>query len=282
MADDRPCLISTQRVTPAFTRKTGPKCKKPWFSTLRRGCPLCGVGAPGSTPDSKWPAVRSAHAQRSQAAVHGRHSRVRQTTYRSAMDGLVAGPVATALVSLVFAWLVGNTLLARLERDKKLTERDIAALNTYYDLYGEFFATWKEWSASAKDEEAWRHALTRAAGVEGKYESLLVMMCSSRVLSEQDAEALGAFRQALQQLRGAVKRRENLEWWASEIDEYLSFKTLAARVADLLQPRTIGWAGRAPKRPDPATASRSLVEVTSNKYEARWVEVAMALGEETV
>ena len=79
---------------------------------------------------------------------------------------------AVAAFSLTLAWLVGNTLAARLEREKKLTERDVAALTSFQEIYGEFYSVWKEWGNSARDPATATRLLALAARVEGKYEAL--------------------------------------------------------------------------------------------------------------
>lgn len=187
--------------------------------------------------------------------------------------------VTGAAFSVGLAWLVGNTLAARLEREKKLTERDVNALTTFQELYGTFFAVWKEWGNSQRDEATAARLLTAAAGVEGRYEALLVLLCSERTLRERDRLALGALRQGLQQLREAIKVRGNVDWWSSEDRSYRALKCLTAQVAVLLRPRAMGWAGRAPRRPDADEAARAFMDVTVNTFESNWVEVGESLAQ---
>ena len=181
-------------------------------------------------------------------------------------------------LSLLVTWLVGNTLTARLEREKKLTERDVAALSTFQELYGEFFATWKTWGNSARDDETTNRLLPLASKLEGRYEALLVMVCSDRILSDADTLALGAMRQGFQQLREAMKQRKNVDWWSSEDESYRAFKLLATHVAVLLRPRTMRWAGQSPDRPSAARATEALLVATSNQFEISWVKVARSLA----
>ena len=185
---------------------------------------------------------------------------------------------AVAAFSLTLAWLVGNTLAARLEREKKLTERDVAALTSFQEIYGEFYSVWKEWGNSARDPATATRLLALAARVEGKYEALLVMLCGDRVLSLADRRALGALRQGIQQLRDAIKAREYLDWWSSDDARYRAFKTLTAHVAVILRPRVMRWAGQAPARPSAVEASEALLAVTSNAFEETWVAVAESMG----
>ncbi len=194
-----------------------------------------------------------------------------------AMDNSIFVVLFSLAMSLLVGWLVGNTLTARLEREK-LTERDVAALSTFQELYGEFFSTWKMWGNSALADKTRDQLLSLAAKLEGRYEALLVMVCSDRLLSDDDTRALGAMRQGLQQLREAIKQRRNIDWWSSEDESYRAFKLLAIHVAVLLRPRTMRWAGRSPDRPNAAVATESLRAVTSNEFEHSWVKVAQSLA----
>lgn len=183
-----------------------------------------------------------------------------------------------AAISLSLAWLVGNTLAARLEREKKFTERDVAALTAFQELYGEFFALWKEWGNSPKDSASVARLLPGAAKVEGRYEALLVMLCADRVLSDDDRRALGALRQGLQQLREAIKKEENVDWWSPDDRHYRALKWLTAHAAVLLRPRAMGWAGQAPSRPTATDAAGALLAVTSNDFKGSWADTAYSLG----
>ena len=193
------------------------------------------------------------------------------------MPTQIAVLLAAAALSLAVAWLVGNTLAARLEREKKLTERDVNALTTFQELYGTFFAVWKEWGNSSHDDAVAARLLPAAAGVEGRYEALLVLLCSERSLGEEDRLVLGALRQGLQQLREAIKAGQDINWWSSENQSYRALKALTAHVAVLLRPRAMGWAGRAPHRPNPNEATQAFMAVTANKFEASWVEIGESL-----
>jgi hypothetical protein len=161
-----------------------------------------------------------------------------------------------------------------------MTERDVNALTTFQEVYGLFFAAWKEWGNSLHDEETSARLLPAAAGVEGRYEALLILVCSERRLSERDRLALGALRQGFQQLREAIKRRDNVQWWSANDESYRALKSLTAYVAVLLRPRAMGWAGRAPSRPEASEAAEAFLAVTANTFEANWVEVGASLNRE--
>ncbi len=165
-------------------------------------------------------------------------------------------------------------------REKKLTERDVAALTAFQEIYGEFFSTWKVWENSECDDTVADRLLPMTATLEGRYEALLVMLCSDRILSDDDTRVLGAMRQGLQQLRNAIEDRTYLAWWSSEAESYRSLKLLASHVAVLLRPRVIGWAGRSPDRPNATAATRALWAATSNEFEVSWVKAAQSLDPE--
>src|SRR5258708_22594696 len=84
-------------------------------------------------------------------------------------------------------------------------ESDLAAVATFYRLYGEFFATWKLWSAykdsevgiGVPDNPRWL-LLERAEVAESGFEALLVKLASARILNTTDEDMLGGFREGYQ------------------------------------------------------------------------------------
>lgn len=182
-----------------------------------------------------------------------------------------------AVLSVSFVWLVGNTLAARLEREKKVTERDSAALTSFQETYGKFFSAWKQWSASDKGRDAKTKLLAEAAEIEGRFEALLVMVCSERCLTGKERDILGAMRQGFQQLREAIKLGQNVEWRGAEVTPYVAFKSLSVYVAVMLSPRVVGWAGRSPRRPTAAEAASAILHVTANRFEYSWADIGKAL-----
>jgi hypothetical protein len=182
------------------------------------------------------------------------------------LDGAI-GPLATA----VLAYLVGNRLTAYWTLRQKQRELTLAASAEFFRLYGEFFASWKIWSRAVAEAEngvsetrRWK-VLERAAEAEGHVESLLVKMASERQLSNRDVEVLGKFRQAYQQLRKSIKRKDELNWGISTHREYIAFKRLATLTARLI-------VSRESRRPRADEAERSLVGITSNYWETRWTD----------
>src|SRR4051794_27917924 len=94
---------------------------------------------------------------------------------------VVAGCVVATFVGL-FAWVVTGRLARNYEARKARRDRDLAAAEELYEVYGQFFATWKAWeymrgrkprSRGSVGAEARADLLAQAARCEGLYESLL-------------------------------------------------------------------------------------------------------------
>src|SRR6266849_7158940 len=118
----------------------------------------------------------------------------------------------TTLFGAGLVWLVGTQVSYFWDERRRRRESDLTALATFYRLYGDFFTTWKLWSAhrrhgnkiSAPDHLQWS-LLERAETAEGGFESLLVKLASERKLSEDDKLLLGSFREAYQMLREQIR-----------------------------------------------------------------------------
>jgi hypothetical protein len=170
-------------------------------------------------------------------------------------------PVVAAVVSVVLtatlAWFIGTRITYGWDEVKRQRESDLAALKSFYECYGKFFAAWKTWevyvkaSASknrafpATDPTAWT-LLRDAEAAEGGFESILVKLASEYATSEQDRLLLASFRQGAQSLREAMRRGESLSWKAQptsidrpenperrrlEYRKYRAFKALCEYVA---------------------------------------------------
>ncbi|MEU7004492.1 hypothetical protein [Nonomuraea sp. NPDC046570] len=193
-----------------------------------------------------------------------------------------------ALVTLTLGWLVGNRLTARWDERKKRRELDLLALGVFYDIYGQFFAIWKLWSAiptgMSDAEEFRRGLLERAAEIEGRLESLLVRIATERKLSDRDGILLGCFRQAVQGLRESIRDSVPLrsrvfrvsdqklvtwEWAGSEDPPYVAFKALAAFVGELLTKRH--------QAVESTAVSSAIRKITSNRLERMWLEETFKL-----
>lgn len=152
----------------------------------------------------------------------------------------------TAIVGSLLAWFVGNQVTYRWDERKRRRESDLAALSTFYESYGKWFATWKLWDASKRfprttsppQDVKWR-LLERASEVEGALEALLVKLASERSLNQDDRLQLACFRESYQCLRERIREDKPLGWLATgesqEAREYRAFKGLSEYVAYLLE-----------------------------------------------
>jgi hypothetical protein len=200
---------------------------------------------------------------------------------------LLKGAIALSVpvLSAVLLYFVGRYLSDRYQEQKKRAELSLLqasqsaqkqrelqleAAARFYELYGEFFAVWKEWAAKAgkvMPAAAQRFRLDlyrRACVAEGHMEALLVRVVTEFSLDHDDVQTLGRFRQAYQTLREAIRADRDLGWDSSAHPGYAAFKRLAATVASLLARRTI------PELPAPGESAAALAEVTDNKWESGW------------
>lgn len=203
----------------------------------------------------------------------------------------------TAVVGSLLAWVVGTQVTYLWDDQKRRRESDLAAVATFYRLYGEFFATWKLWSAY-KDKQGrlkpeadlrWT-LLERAEVAESGFEALLVKLASERRLSADDEQMLGCFREGYQTLRESIEADAKLPWKASDspdsakhksFAEYRAFKALAQYVAQLLAvPPKRDLLARmrtpTPPQPDVATAIESFQRITQRNQFAngKWRDLA--------
>jgi hypothetical protein len=191
---------------------------------------------------------------------------------------------AAPVLTLGLAWLVGNSLTTRWDTVKKQAELDLAAMEQFYKIYGEFFAVWKLWEDAIQRNGGKRNELfERIAAAEAQLEALIVRISCQRALTQDEIHIIGAFRQAYQTLRKCMKHGQSLSadhgWNASNAAPYAAFKGLAASVAVLLRPEQISvW--KMPSAPTQSAlmAAQSLRALTSNAYEP-WV---LPTGQEVV
>lgn len=182
-----------------------------------------------------------------------------------------------ALLGLSGGWFIGNKLGLLWSLRQKKRELELTALNRLYELYGEFFAIWKLWDQSWKTDgkaplpdQRWA-LLMRACAVEGAVEAFLLKLTTERPLDDDQLQLLGRFRQAFQILRERIRSNSRLHWGSSvpnEFPEYATFKHLTYRVACLLFDSPAILTRGTP--PD----SLSMLKVTSNYWEANWVDDA--------
>ena len=186
----------------------------------------------------------------------------------------------TAATTLALGWLVGLRLTDRWKQVKQRWELDLATVNDFYKLYGEFFCIWKLWNAHTRHlvmvktvpaDLQWQ-LLERASDAEGRIEAVLVKLAVERKLLPADEHVLGSFREAYQTLRETIRAGKDLGWHGSEHPEYLAFKGLATYVATLLP--------SARKRDAaPATRAAVLQRITTHAYRRpEWQRLAQRYG----
>jgi hypothetical protein len=181
--------------------------------------------------------------------------------------------IVVAVVTLSFGWLVGQRLTVYWAIRQKRRELELSAVNEFYKLYGEFFTVWKLWSyyldsikfaLTLPDATRWE-LLQRASAAEGALESVFVKLSSERVLSAEDTEVLGKFRQAYQRLRESIRNNKHLDWSSQTDPEYLSFKRLAHLTACLI------LSDDQPRQETKNQTADSLEKITANVWENSWV-----------
>ena len=182
----------------------------------------------------------------------------------------IPGATLTAFGALL-ALVVGKRVAAYWAFREKRRELELATLNSFYGLYGEFFCLWKVWNQHfANKPESddvgttkWS-ILERASRAESQLESILVKVASERSLSEQDIEKLGLFRQAFQTIRSNIRDSKPIEWSTSDHPKYQSFKRLACFVSRMLL-SNVSYS-----EPSAEVAADQLSRITCNEHEARW------------
>lgn len=191
--------------------------------------------------------------------------------------------LGVALLTLGLGWLLGNGIASRWEEVKERRALELAALERFYQLYGEFYALWKLWSIHKSptylsDYErdpstVWR-LLERAAEVEGGFESILVRLTQERRLDATDVQELARFREGYQCLRESIREDKALDWKANPskgepAHKYGEFKRLASHVAHLLS-HTSRRIIRPPDLPFPSEATNALAGATSVEFRGEW------------
>ncbi len=203
----------------------------------------------------------------------------RRVEWWRVLENIVSGSVV-ALVVAAIAWFGTGKLVRRQEARRARHQRDLAAAEELYAVYGSFFSVWKSWeyvrgrdetSAAPVDDPVRRGLLAQAAEVEGRYESLLVRMSLERRLSHEQRKVLWALRFGIKELRGAIRAGRPLGWWRTDDPRkpgvhaghlrYLAFKQLTTAVAGILVDDT-----RGPVTPSPAERAQALSEITATYF----------------
>ena len=193
--------------------------------------------------------------------------------------------IAKILLPVLLAATLGQWLAVSWQSSRQAREQDLTTAATFYGLYGRFFAIWKKWREAdyaTTDHEAVRHLLDQATTVEGEMEALLARVVSERCLSLTELDRLGAFRQAFQRLRESIAGDDESvsEWKCSWHTHYVAMKALTADVTSLVATPRTDRLGLRVRRPAPIDAKRSLLAITSNYYEARWIKIGLEAAEQ--
>lgn len=184
-----------------------------------------------------------------------------------------APTAAITLGTLILGWLVTTRVSDRWDKLKARRERDLRSLDAFYELYGRFFATWKLWEVAYRERDSAmfsdrrQELLREAASAEGELDALWVRVTSERVLSSNDIELLGCYRQAFQRLRESIREDVPLVWGKSNHQEYVAFKMLSSTVAGLLSRAS------SLELPERSEAAAALDRITHNTFEGKWREL---------
>ena len=197
--------------------------------------------------------------------------------------------VTVAFFAASLAAVLGPWIASRWNYYLKQRELDLAAVEQFFLLYGEFYAVWKLWQSAldaAKKghrevpDEIRNELLQRASDAEGNYQALLAKMCIERRLEAPDFEILARFREAQQCLRESIERGtklrtknsdDDMRWRASQDGPgwgvaYAGFKTLSVRVGVIVtERRRVSWHHRAV-----APATTALQQSTRRAYADSW------------
>ncbi|WP_343973759.1 hypothetical protein [Kribbella koreensis] len=179
------------------------------------------------------------------------------------------------LTTLGAGWFITTRITDHWDQVKKNRELNLTAARDFQRLYGEAIAIWKTWNAMkgshtapfTQPENAKWDCLLRATAMEGEVESLLAKVAAERVLGDDDIAILGALRQAFKSLRRAIRADEPVQWRSDDVQQYATFKSLAAAMSVLL-------ASKSPtkNRPDATTAARAFQQITANHHEDEWFD----------
>src|ERR1700752_3043255 len=138
---------------------------------------------------------------------------------QESLELLKAGlSLSVALITLAVGWFVGQRFTVKWNLFQKRRETDIANVQQFHSLYGEFKELSKLWRVIKRNKDSsleipsairWL-LLARACAVESKNETIIVKLATERCLSKDDMTKLGLFRQALQKLRESIRDDEEV------------------------------------------------------------------------
>lgn len=180
--------------------------------------------------------------------------------------------IVMPLMVLIGGWLFGLRISTKWAIRQKQKELNLSARNDFYRLYGEFFSVWKLWHyykrnpekiGSEQSGKARWELLSRACAAEAGIEALLLRLVGERMLSIEEVELLGKFRQAYHTLRERIREDQLIPWDSSDRPGYIAFKRYSCRVAELID--------REPSAQPAIIAQERFIELTDNKWENNWI-----------
>lgn len=203
--------------------------------------------------------------------------------------------IGQSIVTLGLTWIVGQRIVVYWEARKKQREIDLATSGQFQQLYGETKQLNKLYRTYAKNPNgreypndiSW-HFVQLASDVESKVEALIVKLATERYLAPVDVEALGLFRQSIQQVRSDIRDHKERTFIGQE-PGYTIFNELACDVAHII---ANGKFCDELTKSDARTNLRSIAQFGSKALEARatehiklskaeWAEVVVAEGQAT-
>jgi hypothetical protein len=181
---------------------------------------------------------------------------------------------AKALIGFSFVAVLGGAAGLVWGAVKHQHELDLAAVQRFRKLYGEWFATWKGWEEAlqkghgVEGDPVRDQLLNRATNVEGGFEVLTLKIATERHLSDAQLRHLGRFREGYQQLRERIEKLEELpfrvQYDAQQVKAYVAFKALSVEFGRLLRGRGLRLSHRRTWRhPALVEAQNAFVAVTS-------------------
>jgi len=161
--------------------------------------------------------------------------------------------------------LVGQAITAKWNLRVKEREWDFDAIQRVRDLYGEFLSTRRLWNYHLEHntltslDARGLELFDRCCVAEGQMEALLMKVATERVLTQEQLDELGLFRQGYQQLRESIREIRPLTWGSSNHPEYVAFKRGCRTMIDI-----ISNSKRLP------VDSKQFQFITANIHESRW------------
>lgn len=192
--------------------------------------------------------------------------------------------LVVAALTLLATWFIGYRLTAYWNLRQKRSEINLASLQAFHALYGEFKEVVKIWRLAKRSlkspvavpqDERWK-LLTRACAIESKSEALVIRLTTERCLSSEEIRAIGLFRQAIQTLRESIR---------DDVDCPLGSRRAEYRLLNQLTPQLAAMvSANLPKRaPGARRAQTQLAEVvgiTSSSWRQEVASIGTSKSED--